>query len=205
MTGKPLGLLPYLLIAAIMIGGYVWHLGTLKGALPAPSTVEVAPPDIGGPFSLVDQDGKRRTDKDFRGRFTLVFFGYTYCPDVCPTTLAVISSALDKMGPNADRVVPIFISVDPKCDTPEVLKSYLSAFGTRFVGLTGTDKDVAVAAKDYKVYYKVHPEADGNYSLDHSNVIYLMNPKGQFVANYTLETGPDAMAKDLNKRVSAAS
>jgi protein SCO1/2 len=131
----------------------------------------------------------------------LVFFGYTFCPDVCPTTLSVIAAALDKVGPDADKIVPIFISVDPKRDTPEVLKPYLASFGPRFIGLTGSDEDVAAAANAYRVYYQAHTDEGANYAVDHSGVVYLMSPSGQFVANYTLETSPDAMAADLKKHL----
>jgi protein SCO1/2 len=143
-----------------------------------------------------------RTEKDFQGKYMLVFFGYTYCPDVCPTTLAVMADALQKIGSLADKVTPVFITVDPKRDTPEKIKTYLSSFGKRFVGLTGDAGNIATVAKEYRVYYREHPpENGGEYTVDHSGVVYLMDPNGMFVANYSLDTGPDMLAADLIKRL----
>lgn len=155
---------------------------------------------IGGPFALTDQNGKRVTDADFRGRYTLVFFGFTNCPDVCPTTLSILSEVLGKLGPKADRVVPIFITVDPERDTPEALKSYLASFGPRFVGLTGTSQEIAAVAKAYRVYYQKRDMGGGAYAVDHSSVIYLMDGEGKFIGHYTLEQGADAIAADLAQR-----
>ena len=158
---------------------------------------------MGGPFALTDQNQVLRTEKDFHGKYTLVFFGYTYCPDVCPATLAIMAAALDKMGPRSDNIVPIFITVDPKRDTPDKIKSYLSSFGRRFVGLTGAPEAIANVAKEYRVYYKEHPpENGGEYTVDHSGVVYLMDPNGKFIANYSLDTSPDTLAADLLKRLS---
>jgi len=130
----------------------------------------------------------------------LVFFGYTFCPDVCPTTLAVMAAALDKMGSGADRVVPVFISIDPARDTPEVLKAYLSAFGPRFVGLTGTEEEIAATAKAYKVYVQAHKDDGENYTVDHSGVVYLMDKSGAFRTNYSLDASPDKLAAELTKQ-----
>jgi protein SCO1/2 len=197
---RSLALIPFALLVALVAAGALWHLGDLR----AHNTVESVPTGetvtLGGPFSLTDQNGIVRTEKDYRGKYTLVFFGYTYCPDVCPTTLAVMSAALDKLGAQANRIVPLFITVDPKRDTPEKLKSYLSSF-PRFVGLTGDTKDIAAVAKEYRVYYREHPaENGGEYTVDHSGVVYLMDPGGAFIANYSLETSPEAMAADLAKK-----
>jgi protein SCO1/2 len=199
MRRFPLGYIPYLLLAAVVAAGALWRLGDLR-AHRGTETVTVAPVSVGGPFSLVDQNGIRRSDTEFRGKYMLVFFGYTYCPDVCPTTLAVMGAALDKMGTQADRIVPIFISVDPARDTPEVLKAYLSAFGPKFIGLTGNEEDVAAAAKAYRVYYQAHKEQGDNYAVDHSGVVYLMDKKGGFLANYSLDASPERMAADLAKK-----
>jgi protein SCO1/2 len=199
MRRFPLAYIPYLLLAAVVAAGALWRLGDLR-AHRGTETVTVAPVSVGGPFSLVDQNGIRRSDTEFRGKYMLVFFGYTYCPDVCPTTLAVMGAALDKMGTQADRIVPIFISVDPARDTPEVLKAYLSAFGPKFIGLTGNEEDVAAAAKAYRVYYQAHKEQGDNYAVDHSGVVYLMDKKGGFLANYSLDASPERMAADLAKK-----
>jgi len=199
MRRFPLAYIPFLLLAAVVAAGALWRLGDLR-AHRGTETITVAPISIGGPFALVDQNGTPRTDTEFRGKYMLVFFGYTYCPDVCPTTLAVMSAALDKMGAQADRIVPIFITVDPARDTPDVLKAYLSAFGPKFVGLTGMDEEIAAAAKAYRVYYQAHKEQGDNYAVDHSGVVYLMDKKGGFLANYSLDASPERMAADLAKK-----
>ena len=157
MTDKPrmdrrIALIPYVFLAAVLVAGGLWHLGNIAAQRDVVTIPTGEAVKIGGPFSLVDQNGVTRTDREFRGKYMLVFFGYTYCPDVCPTTLAVMKTALDMMGSRADRIAPLFISVDPKRDTPQKLKSYLSSFGPRFVGLTGDDMAIASVAKEYRVY-----------------------------------------------------
>jgi protein SCO1/2 len=199
---RPVALIPYLLLAACVAAGALWYLGDVRShgtveSIPTGETV-----DLGGPFSLTDQNGATRSDQDFHGKFMLVFFGYTYCPDVCPTTLAVMSEALKMMGQRADKIAPVFITVDPKRDTPEKLKSYLDSFGPQFVGLTGSSADIANVAKEYRVYYREQsPDQKGDYAVDHSGVVYLMDPNGKFVANYSLETSPETLAADLMKRL----
>jgi len=150
-------------------------------------------------FALTDQDGHTRTDKDFRGRWVLLYFGYSYCPDVCPTTLAVMADALGQMGEQGGKIVPVFVSVDPERDTPAVLKTYLAAFGPRFVGLTGKPDAIARLARAYGVYYRKHPLAGGNYSVDHTSAIYLLDPEGRFVKSLDVQAGPKALAADLKK------
>jgi protein SCO1 len=195
-------LIPYAALAALVLAGVLWHFGDLAAHRNVETVSTGEPVKLGGPFSLTDQNGVNRTDREYRGKYLLVFFGYTYCPDVCPTTLAVIKSALDMMGSRADRIVPLFITVDPKRDTPEKLKTYLSSFGPRFVGLTGDDKAIASVAKEYRVYYQTRPaENGGDYTVDHSGVVYLMDGSGAFIANYSLDNSPDAMAQDLLKRL----
>jgi len=199
---RSLGLVPYLLVVTFVAAGALWYLGDLRAHSTSQSVPTGETVVLGGPFTLKDQDGNIRTEKDFRGRYMLVFFGYTYCPDVCPTTLAVMAEALKQMGPRADKVVPVMITVDPKRDTPEKLKEYLSSFGPRVVGLTGTPEEIAAVAKEYRVYFREHPaENGGEYTVDHSGVVYLMDPRGEFVANYSLETSPDRMAGDIQKRL----
>ena len=156
---------------------------------------------IGGPFSLVDQNGNRVTEKDFRDRYMLVFFGFTSCPDVCPAGLQLATAVLDKLGEKADRVVPVFISVDPERDTPEKLNEYVQNFDARFVGLTGTPDEIAKAAKAYRVYYKKVPNADlpDDYTIDHTAIFYLMDPKGEFVTHFVPTTPVDEMAAKIDK------
>jgi len=156
---------------------------------------------IGGPFELVGKDGKTVTDKDFRGRYMLVFFGFTHCPDICPAELQVMSAALDKVGGEAGQVVPVFITVDPERDTPEVVTAYVENFGPEFVGLTGSPDAVAEAAKAYRVTYQKFQEegAGENYSVDHSALVYLMGPDGKFVTHFPYGTSPEKMAETLRR------
>ena len=154
---------------------------------------------IGGPFRLVDQDGKTVTDADLKGKWSLVYFGYTHCPDACPTALNDIAIALDELGSKRSAVRPVFITVDPERDTPEVLKAYVTAFDAPILALTGTPEEVAQAAKGYRVYYAKHPEAGGDYSMDHSSVIYVMDPEGRFTASFTHQSAPEEIAERLKK------
>ena len=199
MTRTPIALVPYLLAAAAVAGGYLWHASDRiagVGKIVASGTAT-----IGGPFRLTDQDGHPRSDADFRGRFMLVYFGYSFCPDVCPTTLAVMANALDKLGPMRRAVAPVFVTVDPARDTPAVLKAYLKSFGPDFVGLTGSTADIAAAEKAYRVFARRHPLPGGTYAMDHSSEIVLMGPDGRFVAYYEEDVGPDALAADLKRRL----
>jgi protein SCO1 len=159
---------------------------------------------VGGPFTLQNGDGQQVTDRDFRGKYMLVYFGYTFCPDVCPTTLSEVADAMDKLGAKADRVQPIFITVDPKRDTPEVVKQYVAAFSPRLVGLTGTPDQVAGVAKEYRVYFAEHRTGPGpnDYAMDHSSVLYLMGPDGRFVAPIRPDEDGAQMATDLNRLMS---
>ena len=156
---------------------------------------------IGGPFRLVDQNGKTVTDADLKGKWSLVYFGYTHCPDACPTALNDISIALSELGPKRDAVRPVFITVDPERDTPESLKAYVTSFDAPILALTGTADQVAKAAKGYRVYYAKHPEAGGDYSMDHSSVIYVMDPEGRFTASFAPDSTPEQMAERLKKLV----
>lgn len=153
---------------------------------------------IGGPFTLVDQHGKTVTDRDFQGRFKIVYFGYTFCPDVCPTELQTIAGALDKLGRKADSVVPIFITIDPERDTPKVLSDYLKNFDPRFVGLTGTSDQIAQVAKEYRVYYAKSPgQGAKDYTMDHTGIVYFMGRDGRFLTHFSMNTSPDEMAEKI--------
>jgi protein SCO1/2 len=154
---------------------------------------------IGGAFTLVDDSGHTVSDTDFRGRFLLVFFGYTYCPDVCPTELQVMADALRQLGPTGDRVQPLFITVDPERDTVSHLHDYVALFPPRLIGLTGTPEQVAAAARAYRVYYRRVPTADGGYSMDHSGLIYLMGPDGRFITAFTPGSTAQAIADSLRR------
>ena len=188
------------LLLAAGIGGYAWmnsESTRLHG------TGEAL---VGGPFALTDQNGKRVTEKDFLGKYMLVFFGYTYCPDVCPTELQVMMAALDALGPEADRVQPVFISIDPGRDTPEVIKAYVENFGSRLMGLTGTPDEVAAAAKAYRVYYAKagNSSSAADYLMDHSSIIYLMGPDGRFVRHMPYTTDAAKLAADIKESISAS-
>jgi protein SCO1/2 len=154
---------------------------------------------IGGPFRLTDQNGKAVTDADLKGKWSLIYFGYTHCPDACPTALNDISIALSELGAKRDAVRPVFITVDPERDTPEALKAYMTSFDAPILALTGTAEEVAQAAKGYRVYYAKHPEPGGDYSMDHSSVIYVMDPEGRFTASFTQENTPEQIAERLKK------
>jgi protein SCO1 len=197
----------FVLIAAglagllILAAGVMLTLAFREGPKGAAGTVLATA--IGGPFHLVDQNGKPFSDADLKGKWRLVFFGYTHCPDVCPTALNEIALAFDKLGKNArGDVGVVFITVDPERDTPEVLKSYVEAFDAPIVALTGTPEAVAEAAKDYRVYYAKHRRADGGYDMDHSAVIYVMDPQGRFTATFTPDSSAEAIAARLQKLLS---
>ncbi|MBV9249859.1 MAG: SCO family protein [Acetobacteraceae bacterium] len=182
-----------LVIAVILLGagGFLWFSGN-KGPL------------VGGPFVLEDGNGHQVTNRDFRGKYMLVYFGYTYCPDVCPTTLNTIAEAIDKLGQKANEVQPIFITVDPKRDTPAVVKQYTTSFSPRLMGLTGTPEQIATVAKEYRVYYAEHrigPKPD-DYAMDHTSVLYLMGPDGSFLAPIRPDQTSDEMAKELANLIS---
>lgn len=159
---------------------------------------------IGGAFTLTDNTGKRVTDQDFHGKYTLVFFGFTSCPDICPAGLQLIAGALQKLGTKAHLITPIFISVDPQRDTPEKLAAYVKNFDPRLVGLTGAPEEIAAVAKAYKVYYAKVPskERPDDYTMDHTSIIYVMDPKGEFVTHFTPSTSVDDMAAKLDKILS---
>jgi cytochrome oxidase Cu insertion factor (SCO1/SenC/PrrC family) len=182
------------LLAALLVAGTAYYFsGQIHTATGTGTAL------VGGPFTLTDQNGRKVTDKDFRGHYMLVFFGYTYCPDLCPSELQVMSAALDSMGAKADAIQPIFISFDPERDTPEVLKQYVSNFHPRLVGLTGTPEEVAAAAKAYRVYYSkvANSSAPDSYLMDHSTITYLMDPQGKFLKHFTYSTDSAALAKGL--------
>ena len=157
------------------------------------------PAAIGGPFQLTDQNGKAVTDKSLKGKPTLIFFGYTHCPDVCPTSLFEISEVLRVMGKDADKVNAIFISVDPERDTQAAMKDYLSSFDPHLQGLSGDSAETAKVISSYRVYAKKIPTKDGDYTMDHTALIYLMDREGKFVSPFNLKRTPEEAAADLKK------
>jgi protein SCO1 len=154
---------------------------------------------IGGPFSLTAPDGTTVTDQTYRGKWLLVYFGYTFCPSSCPTTLLEIAAALGKLGPDAAKVQPIFITIDPKRDTADVLAKYTQSFDPRIVGLTGTPAQIAAVAHEYGAYYVAHKSGDGadDYTMDHSTYLYVMDPQGKFLQAFDADTPADHIADDL--------
>jgi protein SCO1 len=157
------------------------------------------PAAIGGPFQLTDQHGKAVTDKNLKGKPTLIFFGYTHCPDVCPTSLFEISEVLRAMGKDADKVNAVFISVDPERDTPATMKEYLSSFDPHLEGLSGDPAETAKVITSYRVYAKKVPTKDGDYTMDHTALIYLMDRDGRFVSPFNLKRTPEEAAADLKR------
>ncbi len=158
-------------------------------------------PGIGGPFSLVDQNGKTVTADSLKGKPTLIYFGFTYCPDVCPTSLLLMETAIEKLGLDAAKKVNlVFITVDPERDTPELMKGYVTNFGPTFVGLTGSPEQIAQGARAYRVYYQKVPGKDGApYLMDHSSIVYLLDRNGRFVTHFTHEAKAETIATAVGK------
>jgi len=174
-------------------------LGRPSGDLPPSAEA------IGGSFQLTGADGKSVSDRDFRGKWLLVYFGYTHCPDICPTTLVEISQTLKLLGDDAARIQPLFISIDPERDTPQIVGEYVKAFDDRIIGLAGTPEEVATAAKAYRVFYAKQEGADaGNYLMQHTAFVYVMGPDGRYVTLLSPLEGqtPDVMANRLRELVS---
>src|SRR3954452_21711578 len=177
-----------LLVVLIVV---LWMLGGLRSVM--------APAAIGGPFQLTDQTGQAVTEKNLQGKPTLIFFGFTHCPDVCPTSLFEISEVLRALGKDADRVNAYFISVDPERDTAAAMKDYLSSFDPHLKGLTGDAGAVAKVISGFRVYAKKVPLKDGDDTRDHTALIYLMDRDGKFVAPFNLKRTPEAAAADLKR------
>ncbi len=170
-----------LVAAAVLALGGAYFVRTI-GVREPPPPVTVGEAAIRSEFSLTDHNGNRVTEADFLGRWQLVFFGFTHCPDVCPTTLAYMANVLDRLGGKVESVAPIFITVDPSRDTPEVMAEYVQAFHPKLVGLTGSESEVAAAAQSFRVYYERMEEetAPDGYLMAHSGHIYLMTTEGRF-------------------------
>ena len=187
------------LLAVLVICGMLLYRLWMERVPQATVTGEAL---VGGPFELTDHNGNMVTDQTYRGRMMLIYFGFTYCPDACPTALGVMSAALDKLDMAADRVVPILITVDPERDTPQVLKDYVSNFHPQMVGLTGTPEQIAQVAKAYRVYYQKAPGATAeDYLMDHTLMIYLMNGEGKFVKHFSPEATPDQIADEIRQHL----
>lgn len=182
-------------LAGLVLCFAVVLLVTGRGGTP----MIAAPSAIGGSFRLTDQNGKTITDQDLKGRPFLVFFGFTHCPDVCPTTLHEVSEILRSLGKDADRVRALFVTVDPERDTPDKLKDYLSSFDPHLVGVTGDAAAITAIGKAYRVYAKKVPLDGGGYTMDHTAIVYLMGKDGRFVAPFNIKRRPEEAAADLRR------
>lgn len=190
------GLVAIALAASVFLGYVIVEV--IRGGDDGGTVIGQA--QVGGPFELVDGDGRTVTDEDFRGEYMLVYFGYTYCPDVCPTELQNMTRAMDLLGDAAEEVRPVFITVDPERDTPEVVGSYVENFHPRMVGLTGSPEQIDKAAKEYRVYYKKSESGSASeYLMDHTSIVYLMGPDGDFLRHFGYGTSPEDMAEGVRK------
>lgn len=186
---------------ALILGAVA--LGTASGASAAPPPLDTL---FSGGFELIDHNGKMRSSKGFRGRFMLIFFGYTYCPTICPTNLQHMAQALARLGDKAKKIQPLFITIDPARDTPGVLKDYMANFGTGFLGLTGTESQIRGVAKSYRVHRRrVIPDkaAPGDYLVDHSSLTLLIGPDGKFRTLFPHDTSGTVMARRMEKYLRA--
>lgn len=192
--------------AAVLVLCGLGAVGLFRAHLWLPSGLQ-SPVALGGPFTLTASDGRPVTDRSFLGKWLLIYFGYTYCPDVCPTTLNQIGEALSRLGTLADQVTPIFITIDPARDTPRVMGRYVKSFGPSFVGLTGTAAQIARVAREFRVYVKKEPTGKGpdDYLMDHSSIIYVMDPKGHYVTILSGEAKPGQIADRLRALISRSS
>jgi len=188
-----------MLVLGAFLAGLVLCGGIILLAAGRFSSPQVAA--IGGPFRLVNQDGQMVTDQDYKGRPFLVFFGFTHCPDVCPTTLFEVSEIMRNLGPDGDRMRTVFITVDPERDTPAALKEYLSSFDPRMSGLTGDPDAIATVAKGYRAFYRKVPLEQGGYTMDHTAIVYLMDKQGRFVAPFSLKRTTEASVAELRKHL----
>jgi len=186
-------------IVGAFLGGLALVFGVVLLVTNGPLRSATQAVEIGGPFRLTDQDGHTVSDQDFKGKPLLVFFGFTHCPDICPTTLFDVSEVLRKLGPDADRVGAIYVTVDPERDTSATLKDYMASFDPHLRGLTGDADAIQAIAKEYRVYYKKVPLQDGDYTMDHTAIVYLMGKDGHFIAPFSLKRSPEVAAADLRK------
>jgi protein SCO1/2 len=193
------GLVIFLIGLVFICGAFVFDYWWVGGGADETGLVGVS---IGGPFTLTDQNGITRHDSDFRGKLMLVYFGYTYCPDVCPATLNTMTAALDKLGAAADQVQPIFITVDPARDTVKQMKLYAANFTPRLLALTGAPDQIAAAARAYRVYFDKQPgEGKDDYSVNHSAFVYLMGRDGKYLAHFGPDDTAEQMAAAIKKRL----
>jgi cytochrome oxidase Cu insertion factor (SCO1/SenC/PrrC family) len=187
------------LVAIVAVVGLAWHWDARQVQTSAGEAL------IGGPFTLTDQHGEEVTEKDFAGRYMLIYFGYTFCPDICPTSLTTMTAALDRLPQEqAEQIVPVFITVDPARDTVEQLAAYAPLFHPRLVALTGSEDQVREAARAWRVYYHVPDEEGDAYLVDHSTFVYLMGPDGGYRTHFGIDTSPEKMAEVIGQQIAAS-
>ncbi len=190
---------PKLIAAAIMIIAALAIAALALTQWPTKGPIGSGTALIGGPFTMVNQKGEMVTEKNFEGHYTIYFFGYTFCPDVCPTELQVLTAALKELGPDGSKITPVFVSIDPERDKPKIIGEYVANFDSRLVGLTGTPEQLAAMARAFHVFYKKVPNAKDpqNYDMDHSSILYLMGPDGKFAKHFPYTTDAKALALEL--------
>jgi cytochrome oxidase Cu insertion factor (SCO1/SenC/PrrC family) len=189
-------------VAAVVVGIAAWFLTPGPSEAPDQGTgTALTAADIGGPFQLTDHHGKRVSDGDFRGRYMLVFFGFTHCPDVCPSTLRDISMALDHLDDEAEAIQPLFITVDPERDDVEAMADYVTAFDSRILGLTGTREEIDRATAAYRIYSARIPLGDDDYTVDHSAFTYLLDREGRYLAHFSFGVDPEEMAEGIEHAI----
>ena len=197
MTSRTLRVLLVIAAFAAGLASVLAVLLIVAGRGPAPIMATASA--VGGAFQLTDQNGRTVTEEDLKGHPTLVFFGFTHCPDVCPSTLFEVSEVLRQLGPEAGGARGLFVTVDPERDTPEALKDYLASFDPHLSGLTGSREAIDRMLKTYRVYAKKVPTENGGYTMDHSVLVYLMDKQGRFVAPFSLKRRPEEAAADLRR------
>ena len=186
-------------IAAFMFGLVALGVAAYMTLTYEPRRQGVA--NVGGPFTLVAGDGRTVTERDFKGTPFLVFFGFTHCPDICPTKLQEMSEVFAKLGSRGPKVRALFITVDPERDTPEVMKSYVASFDGRIVGLTGSREEIERVSKAYRAFARKVPTKDGDYTMEHTSLVYLMNRDGLFVGSLNLDKPPEEAAKEIAREL----
>lgn len=186
-------------LAAFMFG--LVALGIVAVLTLTPGGREVAPSSVGGPFALTDHHGERVTHEDFRGQPHLLFFGFTHCPDVCPTKLFEISQVLEHTAQQGRDLRALFITVDPERDTPELMRAYVQSFDDRILGLTGTQEEIDEVVRTFRAYKRRVPLDDGDYTMDHTALVYIMSGRGEFIASLNTAQAPEDAARELLGRI----
>ena len=190
-------------LSVILLGAVALRLSAIKGntADSSSQNAVVAGAPVGGPFSLVNAAGESVTNNTFANKYKLIFFGFTWCPSVCPTELSKMADVLDLLGAEANKIAPLFITIDPERDTPAIMGEYTSKFDPRIIGLAGSRDQINTVLKSYKVYAAKVPSEDGNYTMDHSSFMYLMSPDDQLLTLYRAEEKPSGIVADLRPRL----